>query len=108
MLRLIKIAIVFNIAVSVLFIYGSYVQWDLFAGNNAVSSTIISCTWNPKSLTVMFYGDSNGAISVVEGLFVYPNTPFMLFWVSTIGNLLLFTQKNDCRTSSLNRDVASR
>jgi len=94
MLRLIKIAIVFNIIVSVLFIYGSYVQWDLFAGNNAASSNMVSCTWSPTRLVVMFYGNENGVISTVEGVFAYPNTPFMLFWFSTIGNLLLIKQKH--------------
>ena len=103
MLRLVKIAIVFNIVVSALFIYGSYIQWDLFAGNNVASSIIISCTWSPTSILVMFYGYENGVISAVEGLFTYPNTPFMLFWLSTIGNLLFITQrkkKNMTKTDS--------
>ena len=65
MLRLVKIAIVFNIVVSALFVYGSYIQWDLFAGNNAASSTIISSTWGPTSILVMFYGNENGVISAI-------------------------------------------
>jgi hypothetical protein len=94
MLRLVKIAIVFNIVVCVLFVYGNYVQWSVFAGNNAASSNIVSCTWAPTQLTMMFYGGGeNGVISAVEGLFVYPNLPFMLFWFSTIGNLLIIRQK---------------
>ena len=88
-----KIAIVFNIVVSVLFVYGSYAQWNFFAGNNIASSNIASYTWSPTHFTVMFYGNENGVISAIEELFVYPNTPFMLFWLSTIGNLLLIKQK---------------
>jgi hypothetical protein len=93
MLRWIKIAIVFNVIVSVLFIYGSYVQWNLFTGNNEASATIFSCAWSPTKLTVMFYVNENGVIDAIRGLFVYPNTPFMLFWVSTIGNLSYYSHK---------------
>lgn len=76
MSRLIRVAFIVNILLCLLFVYSSYLQWEIFRGINKFGSTIISSTWNPLTVTFVFHNYANGTFSTIQGLFTYPNTPF--------------------------------
>lgn len=92
MQRLVKYAIVMNIALSLLFIYSNYTIWDLFRGNNIAHSTITSSSWNPLTINVVFHSYSNGTFASVEGIFTYLNSPFLLFWVLMLANVFFLVK----------------
>lgn len=87
MLKLVKYAIVTNIALSLLFIYFNYTIWDLFRGNNLAHSHIISSSWNPLTINIVFHGVFNGSFETVQGIFTYFNTPYLLFWILMVTNM---------------------
>src|SRR4030067_1591179 len=78
-----------NIILGLLFVYGNLILWDVFRGNNIAHSTLISSSWNPFKVWVVFHHYNNGSFITVQGVFGYPNLPFMLFWGSTAVNLIL-------------------
>lgn len=83
-----KTVLLINILLCAGFFYASYSQWEIFRGHNVAGSNLITSTWNPFTVTFLFHNYTNGVFTSVEGLFTYPNTPFLLFFVSTIVNLL--------------------
>jgi len=90
--RLLIIAVFANLLMGAFFVYGNYSLWELFRGNNVAHATLISSAWNPFTVNLVFHDYVNGNLITVQGIFTYPNTPFMLFWVSTIVNLFLMMQ----------------
>jgi hypothetical protein len=56
------------------------------------NTTLISSSWNPFEVSMVFHTFQNGSFSTITGIFFYLNVPFILFWVSTIVNLYLMVQ----------------
>ena len=92
MSRLVKTALLVNVVLCVLFVFGNVYLWSAFGGNNVGNTTLISSSWNPLVVSIMFHKFQNGVFSTITGIFFYPNVPFILFWVSTIVNLYLMVQ----------------
>jgi hypothetical protein len=82
-----KAALLVNVLMCAVFVYTSYTQWEIFGGNNVAGTRIITSSWNPFSIAVLFHVYENGMFSTVETVFVYSNTPFIVFWLSTMVNL---------------------
>jgi len=80
-----------NVMLSLLFVYGNCSLWAVYGGHNVASTRLISSSWDPLNVVMLFhsYNSETGAFSTVESPFIYTNTPFILFWVSTIVNLIL-------------------
>jgi hypothetical protein len=80
--RLTKIAFLFNITMCLLFVFSNYSMWQILVGRT------IQSYWNPFEIVLVFhYLFPDGTYTTVQGIFIYPNVPFVLFWVSTIINL---------------------
>src|SRR4030042_4474376 len=88
MSRLIKIAFLFNVLLCLFFIYSNYSLWAIFAEGTKGGTTFLISYWYPLSVVTTYYWFHNGAISQELGFQSYLNAPFILFWVSTIVNLL--------------------
>lgn len=82
-----KTALLFNVLVCAAFAYSSYAQWEIFGGKNIAGTKIITSSWNPFNIVILFHIYENGVFNTMETVFVYPNAPFMIFWLSTIVNL---------------------
>ncbi len=83
--KLIALVFVFNVLMALAFVYSNSSLWD------SVSTTYPTMTasqWSPFSIHVMYYHYADGTISVVQGIFLYFNYPFWLFWVTMMGNLV--------------------
>ena len=92
MSRLVKTALLVNAVLCVLFVFGNVYLWSVFGGNNVGNTTLISSSWNPFEVSMVFHTFQNGSFSTITGIFFYLNVPFILFWVSTIVNLYLMVQ----------------
>lgn len=90
MSRLLKMALAVNILLCAAFVIASYAQWQLFATDN--ETTFVVSSWNPISLTITHYYYANGVIAHEVGFRIYPNFPFLLFWVSIITNLYFIAE----------------
>ena len=75
--RQFKIIVLVNLALIILFCYFNWANWILLNGENL---NIIS-EWSPFWITV--YPTEVFGREIV----MFPNYPFMLFWLSTITNL---------------------
>lgn len=82
---LVKSVLLINILLCATFLFSSYVQWQLFTVDN--EGTFVVSFWNPLTLTITHSYCMNGEIASETGFVIYPNLPFLLFWVSTIANL---------------------
>lgn len=89
MLKIFKVAVVVNLLLVALFVYTSYLQWDMFRGNNLVQSNIYTVGFNPLTYTMVFHCNIDGYFHTVMGLFTYPNFPYWLFFITVIVNLAL-------------------
>jgi hypothetical protein len=87
--RLVKIAFLFNVLLCLLFIYSNYSLWAIFAEGTKGGTTFLISYWYPLSVMTTHYYFHNGAIDQDLGFQSYLNAPFILFWVSTIINLLI-------------------
>ncbi len=99
MQKLVKYAIVINIALSLLFIYFNYAIWDLFGGNNLAHSNIISSTWNPLTINLIFHNVFNGSFETVQGIFTYFNAPYLLFWILMVTNMYFILKLSKSKQS---------
>jgi len=80
MSRQLKVIILVNVVIAVLFCYFNYGNWTLL--NDEEAGLPISSEWGPVWIRVQpkpfGYGDTT---------VMFPNYPLMLFWLSTIINL---------------------
>ncbi len=84
--KLMAFVFVFNVLMALAFVYGNFSLW---ASVSTTYPTMTASQLSPFSIHVMYYHYTDGTISVVQGIFLYFNYPFWLFWVSMIGNLVL-------------------
>ncbi len=73
MLRIVKYAIVVNVAIALLFAYANFYIWNQVNGEGNFSR------WTPLTISV-----TNPAIN---GINIITNSPFWLFWILLIINL---------------------
>jgi hypothetical protein len=85
-----KAILIINILLCATFVFASYMQWQLFTTDN--EATFVVSFWNPLSLTITHRQCINGEIAYESGFTIYPNLPFLLFWVSTIANLFFLVK----------------
>jgi hypothetical protein len=84
------IAISINILIAFLFVYASFLQWEMFSGNNQFKTPYTSSQWDPLTVNVVFHTYNNGQFSTITSIFIYPNLPFILFVIATFANVILF------------------
>lgn len=80
MLRQLKVIILVNVLIAVLFCYFNWANWTLL--NDEEAGLPISSKWGPVWILVQPSPFGYGYTTVM-----FPNYPFMLFWLSTIINL---------------------
>ena len=84
MLKIAKIAIVVNLTLASLFVYSNFSLWNSV---NAEYPYLIASHWTPLGINAPHYAINNdGTIAVIQGIFLYFNTPFWIFWVLLIAN----------------------
>jgi hypothetical protein len=111
MKKIIKMTILLNLVISLLFVYASYSLWDHFNGNNAAHTSLISSTWNPLTITTTLHKvTDNGMLTTMTTFFTNYNFPFWLFWVMILTNLgiiysLAKTQEGKEKSSPTNTTV---
>ena len=103
MIKILKIAMIINITVSMFFIYTSYIQWDLFNGNNIAETKIISSSWNAYRINIVFHRYDNNAFSTMQTIFTYYNFPFWLFWILLAVNIFLVFYLTKEKAHEINR-----
>ncbi len=84
--KLVACVFVFNVLMALAFVYSNSSLWDSV---NTTYPTMTVSQWSPFSIHVMYYHYADGMLSVVQGIFLYFNYPFWLFWVTMMGNLVL-------------------
>ena len=82
MLRIVKLAIVTNSILSLLFVLSNYVIWDSFNRWQVTFSR-----WNPIAIVYTPGEYQNGYHAIVSGQFMILNLPFWIFWVLMVANL---------------------
>ena len=87
---LLKAVLILNILLCASFVIANYAQWQLFTTDN--EATFVVSFWNPLSLTTTHRACINGEIAYETGFTIYPNYPFLLFWVSTIANVFFIVK----------------
>lgn len=89
MIKIFKVAVVMNLLLVALFVYTSYLQWDIFRGNNEAHSNIYTVSFNPFTYHMVFHNNFDGSFETVMGIFTYPNFAYWLFFIAVIANLAL-------------------
>jgi hypothetical protein len=90
--RILKYAIVTNILLALLFVYSNFSLWSLV---NAEYPYLIASHWGLLGISAPHYAiNADGSIAVVQGIFLYFNSPFWIFWVLLIVNLYFILKLN--------------
>ena len=89
MLKIVKYALLLNLVFSLLFIYANYLQWDFFNGNNIGHTTLISSHWSPFSILAVLHVANGNTFTTIQTVIELNNTPFLLFWILLIINLVV-------------------
>lgn len=63
---------------------------QILSGDNVAKSNIVSVTWNPITLNVVYHSYNSGVFTTTMGIFTYLNGPSIVFMASIIANVLLF------------------
>ena len=78
MLKIVKIAVICNIILALIFVYTNFSLWNLV--NSGYPYLIVS-HWSPLGISAPHYIINDSSISIVQTLYLYFNTPFWIFWV---------------------------
>lgn len=85
MLKMVKYAIAVNLLLALLFVYSNFSLWSLV---NAEYPYLIASHWGPLGISAPHYVITDGSFAIVQTVFLYFNTPFWIFWVLLVVNLL--------------------
>ena len=89
MLRQLRTIIIVNAVLILLFILTNYGIWDVVTSNTHLGHT----SMNAFNVVESIWGDVvDGQIYRIDGMFIMPNFPFWLFFISTAANLILFVK----------------
>lgn len=83
--KIVKYAMATNLIVGLVFIYSNLTLWNLV---NAESPYLIASHWSPLGIVATHYIINDGTFSMVQTLFLYFNTPFWIFWMLMVVNLI--------------------
>jgi len=85
MLKQLMPILLFNALVSLGYIFSNFYFWNLLNGYLTIND------WNPFQIAIAHViVTSNGQTAPAGTYFPLPNYPFILFWVSLVGNLCFF------------------
>ena len=82
-LSLIAPILLINIGIAFFFTFSSWYFWDRLSSFDLTSSE-----WNAFQVFINPVFLKNGSLVYMPDCFALPNYPFILFWVSTVVNLL--------------------
>lgn len=86
----IAIVVIINLLLCIVFILASYTQWQIFQVD--YQETFVVSHWGPFNVRHYNAYLINGQMDVAPTLDYQLNYPFLLFFVSTIANILLFVR----------------
>jgi hypothetical protein len=101
MLKIAKYAITTNILLAILFLYSNFALWNSINGNS--TTKIITSYRNPLFVSARHYSYVNGVFDTVQGIFSYGNTPFWIFFILLVVNLIFFLKLSKDKVSRIQK-----